>query len=257
MKEFHLYFEHGVDIPVVTDDESVVEEVVSEDDDVLVVIDSSKSSSSSYDSYESAEDEAYKPPPPGYETESSEESVDVQRKKKKNEKFGSPKTMAKRRASKGYTGKRRMKHILNREMESGSSSGDSGLGQGPGSGGCVGPDLGNMKGPASIGNVEQKGVAIEAGEEFVDGADIVYEYEFEGFVTPILSDDERGPAGPDFNEGKTFGEVQFRLGMQFATMEQFKRALKDVFVQDGRDCMYLKNEPKELEQLVRRKIVVS
>ncbi|RYQ82538.1 hypothetical protein Ahy_B10g101127 [Arachis hypogaea] len=142
MKEFHLYFEHGVDIPVVTDDESVVEEVVSEDDDVLVVIDSSKSSSSSYDSYESAEDEAYKPPPPGYETESSEESVDVQRKKKKNEKFGSPKTMAKRRASKGYTGKRRMKHILNREMESGSSSGDSGLGQGPGSGGCVGPDLG-------------------------------------------------------------------------------------------------------------------
>ncbi|RYR73436.1 hypothetical protein Ahy_A02g007784 isoform C [Arachis hypogaea] len=144
LKEFHLYFEHGVDIPVVTYDEPVVEKVIFEDDDVV-----SKSSSSSYDSYESAEDEAYKPPPPGYETESSEEHVDVQRKKKKNWKYGSPKTMAKRRASRRYTGKRRRKHVLNREIESGPSSGDSGLGQGPGSGGYVGPDRGNMEGPDS------------------------------------------------------------------------------------------------------------
>nr|XP_025691281.1 uncharacterized protein LOC112792309 [Arachis hypogaea] len=243
LKEFHLYFEHGVDIPVVTDDEPVVEEVDSEDEDVLVVTGSEKSSSFSYDLYESAEDEAYKPPPSGYETESSDDSVHVQRKKKKNSKSGSPKTMAKRRASRRYTGKRRRKHVLNREMEIGPSSGDSVLGQGPGSGGCLGPDLGNMDGPDSVGNAGQKGAATEGGEEGVDGADIVYEYESEGFVTPVSSDDERGPSGPDFTEGKRFGEVQFRLGMHFATMEQFKRALKDVFVQDGRDCMYLKNEP--------------
>ncbi|RYR49908.1 hypothetical protein Ahy_A07g036434 [Arachis hypogaea] len=141
LKEFHLYFEHGVDIPDVTDDEPVEEEMVSEDEDVLAVTDSSKSSSSSYDSYESAEDEAYNLPPPGYKTDSSEESVDVQSKKKKNGKSCSPNTMAKRRASRRYTGKRRRKHVLNREIENGPSSGDSWLGQGPGSGGCVGPYL--------------------------------------------------------------------------------------------------------------------
>ncbi|RYR50975.1 hypothetical protein Ahy_A06g026037 [Arachis hypogaea] len=46
LNEFHLYFEHAVDTPIVTEDNPVVEEIVFEDEHVLGVTDSSKSLSS-------------------------------------------------------------------------------------------------------------------------------------------------------------------------------------------------------------------
>ncbi|MED6177483.1 hypothetical protein PIB30_098529 [Stylosanthes scabra] len=83
LKEFHIYLDHPVDVPLMPGPD---------DEPPPVVVDSSSS-----DSYESAEDEAYKPPPPGYETVSSESSSP---KKSRRKKIGTPK-------KKRFTGKGR------------------------------------------------------------------------------------------------------------------------------------------------------
>ncbi|MED6138683.1 hypothetical protein PIB30_076769 [Stylosanthes scabra] len=57
LKEFHIYLDHLVDVPIMPGPNPVVEPIVVD--------------SSSYGSYESAEDEAYNPLPPGYESDSS------------------------------------------------------------------------------------------------------------------------------------------------------------------------------------------
>nr|XP_025647828.1 uncharacterized protein LOC112742805 [Arachis hypogaea] len=56
----------------------------------------------------------------------------------------------------------------------------------------------------------------------------VYNYKSSGFDTPVSSDEEKGPQGLDFDEDTTYRDVKFELGMQFATMELFKKALKDI-----------------------------
>ncbi|MED6167008.1 hypothetical protein PIB30_114947, partial [Stylosanthes scabra] len=73
LKEFHIYIEHNVNIPVPAEENANIPEPVDvnvnipEAAGVNVVISSSSSSSSSSSDdggYESAEDEPYKPPPP-------------------------------------------------------------------------------------------------------------------------------------------------------------------------------------------------
>nr|XP_025670182.1 uncharacterized protein LOC112769958 [Arachis hypogaea] len=79
-----------------------------------------------------------------------------------------------------------------------------------------------------------------------DSDDYNYKYASEECHTPVSSEDERTMHGLNFNEENEYGEVQFELGMQFSSMERFKKALKDVFVWDGRDCMYIKNEKERV-----------
>ncbi|RYR38304.1 hypothetical protein Ahy_A09g043303 [Arachis hypogaea] len=65
----------------------------------------------------------------------------------------------------------------------------------------------------------------------------------EAFNSPISSEEDENP---DFNEKAEYGEVEFQIGQQFTTLEQFKQALKDYFVFEDKELQYLKNEPKRL-----------
>ncbi|RYR31588.1 hypothetical protein Ahy_B01g056413 [Arachis hypogaea] len=122
----------------------------------------------------------------------------------------------------------------------GNETREAGLGQDQGSGGINRPEENNVRSPREAADMGPKGSSHD--DEADHGSDILYEYVFENFVTSVLSEDERGPVGPDFNKDNAYGDLQFELRMQFATMKQFKMVLKDVFVNDGRDFMYVKNE---------------
>ncbi|MED6117022.1 hypothetical protein PIB30_105806, partial [Stylosanthes scabra] len=87
-KEFHIYVEHVVDIPILVEEPVIVEEEP-------VIFDDSPSS----DSYESAEDEAYKPPPTGYEEDDSDSDPDMLKKMKKSLRKKSPKKCSKKALS--------------------------------------------------------------------------------------------------------------------------------------------------------------
>ncbi|XP_020964745.1 uncharacterized protein LOC110265803 [Arachis ipaensis] len=79
-------------------------------------------------------------------------------------------------------------------------------------------------------------------EENIEEEDPIFEYESETLLTPESSEDERDRYEfPQFNEGVEFGEVNFELGMEFATIESFKNALKDHIIFEGRKIRYIKN----------------
>ncbi|RYR04293.1 uncharacterized protein [Arachis hypogaea] len=69
-----------------------------------------------------------------------------------------------------------------------------------------------------------------------------YEYESEVFNSPVSFGDEGKTTYDTFDEDTEYGEVQFKVGQLFPTMESFKKALKDYFVHEGKDVLYIKNE---------------
>nr|XP_029144759.1 uncharacterized protein LOC112710546 [Arachis hypogaea] len=253
-----IYFEHDVSQPVYGPD--------------VVEVDSP----SSNDGYETTEDEPYKPPPTGLESDSSssDEEVNVQRKsvrkkqpsvrmkkamdagqkgarkkscvrqqtpkKKKNvppgifgDKDMSPRT--KKKKAKRYVGRKR-KHVLSQqETDNEPNSGPSGdQGNGPGD---VDPN----------DEARDKPNSDPVAEELDSDLEKPYKYESEAFNSPISDSDEEHKARyPDFNEDAEYGEVQFQVGQHFETMAMFKQALKDYFVYEGKELMYLKNEPKRI-----------
>ncbi|RYQ95162.1 hypothetical protein Ahy_B08g090218 [Arachis hypogaea] len=71
----------------------------------------------------------------------------------------------------------------------------------------------------------------EIGVEPRDELDIDFDYESEAFLTP-----------PD----SKFGEVQFQLRMEFETLDQFKKALKDYAIAEGRRIFYIKNDKRRV-----------
>ncbi|KAL4392187.1 hypothetical protein AHAS_Ahas03G0320000 [Arachis hypogaea] len=75
-----------------------------------------------------------------------------------------------------------------------------------------------------------------------------YVYESEAFVSPVPSYDEGGNKHqwPEHKIGYGYGEVYFELGMEFDIMAQFKECLKDYFVYEGKECRYIRNEPKRI-----------
>ncbi|MED6163771.1 hypothetical protein PIB30_083236, partial [Stylosanthes scabra] len=104
LKEFHIYLDHPVDVPIMPDPDPTEEPIAVE--------------SSSSNSYESAEDEAYKPPPP----------------EPNRKKFLTPKK------KKRFADKRTKKHVLSGEGSSGAGSGwGSGHVGGPEVGNSSGP----------------------------------------------------------------------------------------------------------------------
>ncbi|RYR57478.1 hypothetical protein Ahy_A05g023211 [Arachis hypogaea] len=67
-------------------------------------------------------------------------------------------------------------------------------------------------------------------------------------VTPENSEDEREKYEfPQYNEASGFGEVYFELGMEFATIESFKNALKDHVIFEGRKIRYIKNDQRRVK----------
>ncbi|XP_057723545.1 uncharacterized protein LOC130939459 [Arachis stenosperma] len=69
-----------------------------------------------------------------------------------------------------------------------------------------------------------------------------YEYESEVFNSLVSSGDEGKTAYDTFDEDTEYGEVQFKVGQLFHTMESFKKTMKDYFVHKGKDVLYIKNE---------------
>ncbi|QHN88636.1 uncharacterized protein DS421_16g565170 [Arachis hypogaea] len=51
---------------------------------------------------------------------------------------------------------------------------------------------------------------------------------------------------PQFNEEADFGDVQPQLNMEFTTLEQFKHALKDYTIAEGRRIFYVKNDNRRV-----------
>ncbi|XP_072085035.1 uncharacterized protein [Arachis hypogaea] len=243
-EEFYIYFDHPVDMPEVVGDGLAGENVGLSD-----------SSSSSDDGYESAEDEAWKPPPAGYEEDSDTSSdervlkkktdkkstpkkVVTQNKKKGNDKDISP-SSAKRVASRKYSGVRR-KHIL----KDGKSNGGSKDKSGPHAA-DAGPSKDQSSDPVDGGlhygsNIDPNNLENDSDYERP------YEYESEAFNSPISSDDEGRTAFDSYNEDTEYGEVEFKVGQMFPTMDVFKQALKDYFVYEGKDVIYIKNEKQRV-----------
>ncbi|XP_057740546.1 uncharacterized protein LOC130957719 [Arachis stenosperma] len=143
-------------------------------------------------------------------------------------------SFAKKRASKRYSGRRR-KHIL-RDEKTGT---EGAVVDGPEAGGGV------EAGHGFVGNTMASSFDI-VGEELDSDYEKPYEYESEAFNSPVSDDDKNRTAFDAFNEETEYGEVEFKVGQTFITMKTFKNALKDYFVYEGKDVMYLKNEKKRV-----------
>ncbi|XP_025703540.1 uncharacterized protein [Arachis hypogaea] len=101
-----------------------------------------------------------------------------------------------------------------------------------------------------MGENERPNKVLKAGandepivEEVDSDIDKSYQYESEAFNSPILSDEEdRRPKFHEFDDDTDNGEVNFEVGEIFDTMTQFKQALNDMFVFEGKKLEYIKNE---------------
>ncbi|MED6201054.1 hypothetical protein PIB30_091282 [Stylosanthes scabra] len=263
-KEFHIYVEHVVDIPILVEEPMIVEEepVIVEEEPVIF------DDLPSNDSYESVEDEAYKPPPAGYEEDDSDFDPDMLKKKKKKKKKKSlrkksPKkcskkalsprhkkgvnearpskggrpqlspNAAKKRQAKKYTGARR-RHVLR--------DGNNGVDHGFGQNSRPGPDLGKGLGGHSNGRTARDGERAATNEN-VNGPSVdtntieedsdyewPYVYESKAFNSPVSSEDEGRTTYDAFNEETEYGEVEFKVGQLFECKAQFMKALSDYFV---------------------------
>ncbi|XP_020972457.1 uncharacterized protein LOC110269142 [Arachis ipaensis] len=134
-----------------------------------------------------------------------------------------------KRPSKKYKGTRR-KHILRDGRYNGSKTDTIGGGLNG-----IGTSLGGTSG--SVGPTI---------EELDSDYDKSYDYESEAFNSPMSYEDEGRTAYDAFNEKTEYGEVEFKVGQTFTTMEAFKSALKDYFVYEGKYVMYLKNEKQRV-----------
>ncbi|KAL4344260.1 hypothetical protein AHAS_Ahas11G0160600 [Arachis hypogaea] len=155
---------------------------------------------------------------------------------------------AKKRTSKKYSGSRR-RHILRDGLGKKGMEGQSngprpsvGAGQteqrdGPVGGSGEGPSMGD--GPSNRSSVPTE---VEMDSDY----EKPYEYESEAFKSPVSSEDERRTSYDSFSEDIEYGEVVFNVGQIFPTMDLFKKALKDYFVFEGKNVLYIKNEKHRL-----------
>ncbi|RYR33958.1 hypothetical protein Ahy_A10g048655 [Arachis hypogaea] len=66
---------------------------------------------------------------------------------------------------------------------------------------------------------------------------------------PISSDkDGDGFALEQFNPCAVFGEVNFEINMEFESLDQFKLALKDFIIAEGRRIFYIKNDERRVRK---------
>nr|XP_029143766.1 uncharacterized protein LOC112701274 isoform X2 [Arachis hypogaea] len=271
--EFYIYFDHPImeDIEFIDDDGVSVEKVEVQEasaEDDGVDNDADIESLDSDDGYESTEDVLYKPPPSGYsfsDSSSEEELVGAGKKGKNN---GKKKSKVSKPVN-GPVGKgngKPKRAAIGREEVAGASvqrKSHGGPGRpnksdyGPAEKDKVvnGPSSGN-KNKATAASVKEgpsksKKPATfdeELGVELLPESDIEFEYESEQFLTSNDSSDDGGDRfdWPQFNPSAEFGEVQFQLNMEFKSLEQFKQALKDFTISEGRRIFYVKNDKRRV-----------
>ncbi|MED6113317.1 hypothetical protein PIB30_069664 [Stylosanthes scabra] len=222
--DFQIYVEHPVSNPI-----------IAEGDETVYLDSDADSKSSSHDSYESIEDEAYKPPPDGYELSSDSDDGESKKVKKRGrtKKILTPTKKASPKKNEKNTPIGRSSRRLGGDDK---DTGD----------GFVDETGGKKNDVEAIETLEEgngcngpKGAArvVEPIVEEVDSEeDKEYAYESEAFVSPF-SIDEDGYNRHKWTQHDTsygYGKAYFELGMEFDRMVEFRDALKDYFVFEGK-----------------------
>ncbi|KAI4346115.1 hypothetical protein L6164_013194 [Bauhinia variegata] len=68
------------------------------------------------------------------------------------------------------------------------------------------------------------------------------EYMTEKLHTPECSDNEERAKFPQYNPNIGYGHVKFEIGMEFPNLAEFKKAIKDYGIFEGKDLKYSKND---------------
>ncbi|RYR75012.1 hypothetical protein Ahy_A02g009716 [Arachis hypogaea] len=200
----------------------------------------------SYDSYKSVEDEACKPPLPGFEddTDDSYDSYEDEGLMKKTKSKGGKRD--KKGKKKAIRKKDNARKMAVEKKDNARKKGGPKQTTRPND--KSGPNI--TAGPTpTTGGLEfgvGQGIAEKEDDIFSDESNSLG-FESEGFDTPQSLDKEGDDFDwPQFNEEVDFGDVQLQLNMEFATLEQFKHALKDYTIAEGRRIFYVKNDNRRV-----------
>ncbi|XP_025649566.1 uncharacterized protein [Arachis hypogaea] len=235
--ELCLFFDH----PIMEDVDFEDSDDTDEHSEAEVLSDEPISDNDSYDSYESAEDEAYKPPPPGFEddTNDSYDSFEDEELMKKTKRKGGNRDKKGKKKAVGKKDNARKKGGPKQTTRPNDKYGPN-ITVGPTPTARPSPTTGRSE--FGVG----PGIAEEGDDIFSDESDGLG-FESEGFDTPQSSDNEGDDFDwPQFNEEADFGDVQLQLNMEFATLDQFKHALKDYTIAEGRRIFYVKNDNRRV-----------
>ncbi|XP_020974942.1 uncharacterized protein LOC110270301 [Arachis ipaensis] len=90
-------------------------------------------------------------------------------------------------------------------------------------------------------------IGLYVSEKVSDDDDPIYEYELEDLHTPVSSEDEgEKHEFPVFDEKYGFGEGRFEIGTKFVTIDGFKKVVKDMFISEGRELLWIKNDKERV-----------
>ncbi|XP_016165235.1 uncharacterized protein LOC107607849 [Arachis ipaensis] len=90
-------------------------------------------------------------------------------------------------------------------------------------------------------------IGLYVNEEDSDDDDPIYEYESENLHTPVSSEDEGDKHEfLAFNDEYRFGEGRFDIGTKFATIDGFKEVVRDIFISEGRELLWIKNDKERV-----------
>ncbi|RYR25900.1 hypothetical protein Ahy_B02g059928 [Arachis hypogaea] len=86
----------------------------------------------------------------------------------------------------------------------------------------------------------------DAHEEYHDDSDGTDSWYSEEIETPPNSKDKLGEVDDDegfpvFREGAKFGKLLLKVGMKFSTKQEFKEAMREYCIQEGRPVWFKKN----------------
>ena len=76
---------------------------------------------------------------------------------------------------------------------------------------------------------------LDEGEINIDAADDLHSIHSQ-------SGDERRPVYTEFRASTDMGKLQLKVGMLFASATEFKQALREYAIQQGKDITFVKNE---------------
>ncbi|XP_057734236.1 uncharacterized protein LOC130949574 [Arachis stenosperma] len=101
-------------------------------------------------------------------------------------------------------------------------------------------------------------VAYDAHDGYHDDSDGGDSWHSEEMKTPPASEDELSEVESDdvfpvFNESATFGELRLEVGMKFNTKQEFREAIREYCIQEGRRIWYKKNDKERCRALCKTK----
>ncbi|XP_025611182.1 uncharacterized protein [Arachis hypogaea] len=287
INEFYIYFDHAVDEPQIVEEEAAAEQGPEEFDDAVdvdsIMRELQSSPSTAGDGNGSGDDDLYEPPPNGTETGSDDDSSSCDEEndlmKKRSTVKGKEKVMPRRRVTvKEGPGAESSGNKRGAGRKTAGVPSDKGTmpaakpkGTGPSARPKRTRPTAKPKGSVPHHKPQKTGAAVHAeedvpyvqpndgppiglyvNEEESDDDDPVYEYASEDLHTPVSSEDEGDKHEfPVFNEDYGFGEGRFEVGTKFATIDGFKEVVKDMFIAEGRELLWIKNDKERVRVACR------